>query len=112
MILSIESSCDDSSLALTRIEDAQLIAHFKISQEKHHSSYGGVVPELASRLHAENLPLLLERIKISLNKDFSKIKAIAITNQPGLSVTLIRRFDDGKSLELVFEFALDFRKII
>lgn len=48
MILSIESSCDDSSLALTRIEDAKLIAHFKISQEKHHNSYGGVVPELAS----------------------------------------------------------------
>ncbi|MGL2817400.1 tRNA (adenosine(37)-N6)-threonylcarbamoyltransferase complex transferase subunit TsaD, partial [Helicobacter pylori] len=98
MILSIESSCDDSSLALTRIEDAKLIAHFKISQEKHHSSYGGVVPEIASRLHAENLPLLLERVKISLNKDFSKLKAIAITNQPGLSVTLIEGLMMAKAL--------------
>ncbi|PDX42724.1 tRNA (adenosine(37)-N6)-threonylcarbamoyltransferase complex transferase subunit TsaD [Helicobacter pylori] len=106
MILSIESSCDDSSLALTRIEDAQLIAHFKISQEKHHSSYGGVVPELASRLHAENLPLLLERIKISLNKDFSKIKAIAITNQPGLSVTLIEGLMMAKALSLSLNLPL------
>ncbi|MDU9776096.1 tRNA (adenosine(37)-N6)-threonylcarbamoyltransferase complex transferase subunit TsaD, partial [Helicobacter pylori] len=106
MILSIESSCDDSSLALTRIEDAKLIAHFKISQEKHHSSYGGVVPELASRLHAENLPLLLERIKISLNKDFSKLKAIAITNQPGLSVTLIEGLMMAKALSLSLNLPL------
>ena len=56
LILSIESSCDDSSIAITDIETKKLVYHKKISQELEHSVYGGVVPELASRLHAEALP--------------------------------------------------------
>ncbi|MFZ2889829.1 MAG: tRNA (adenosine(37)-N6)-threonylcarbamoyltransferase complex transferase subunit TsaD, partial [Sulfuricurvum sp.] len=59
MILSIESSCDDSSIAITEITTKKLIYHKKISQELEHSVYGGVVPELASRLHAEALPRIL-----------------------------------------------------
>ncbi|EJF06892.1 metal-dependent protease with possible chaperone activity, partial [Thiovulum sp. ES] len=56
MILSIESSCDDSSIAITEIETKKLVFHKKISQALEHSNYGGVVPELASRLHTEALP--------------------------------------------------------
>ena len=56
MILSIESSCDDSSIVITEIATKKLIYHKKISQELEHSQYGGVVPEHASRLHAEALP--------------------------------------------------------
>lgn len=85
MILSIESSCDDSSIAITRIEDAKLVFHRKISQELEHSNYGGVVPELAARLHAKALPDILEDVK----PYFPKLKAIAVTNEPGLSVTLV-----------------------
>ncbi len=84
MILSIESSCDDSSIALTDIKTKKLIYHKKISQESQHSNYGGVVPELASRLHAIALPKLLEEVKDKLNL----LKAVAVTNEPGLSVTL------------------------
>jgi len=84
VILSIESSCDDSSIALTKLSTNELIYHKKISQELQHSSYGGVVPELASRLHAIALPKLLEEIK----DDLKSIKAVAVTNEPGLSVTL------------------------
>ena len=85
MILSIESSCDDSSIAITKIEDNQLIFHKKISQEKQHACYGGVVPELASRLHAIDLPNILEETKPYLGD----LKAVAVTNQPGLGVTLL-----------------------
>lgn len=60
VILSIESSCDDSSIALTQINTARLLWQEKISQEKEHCSFGGVVPELASRLHAVALPRILE----------------------------------------------------
>ena len=60
MILSIESSCDDSSIAITEIETNKLIYHKKISQELQHSVYGGVVPELAARLHIEALPKILQ----------------------------------------------------
>ncbi len=84
MILSIESSCDDSSLAVTRVEDSKLLWHKKISQEMEHSKFGGVVPELASRLHAVALPKLLYGVREIL----PKIKAVAVTNEPGLSVTL------------------------
>jgi len=85
MILSIESSCDDSSIAITEIATKKLLYHKKISQEAEHSSYGGVVPELASRLHAIALPRILEETK----SYFPHLKAVAVTNQPGLGVTLL-----------------------
>lgn len=84
MLLSIESSCDDSSIALTEIESRRLVLHKKISQEAEHARYGGVVPELASRLHAVDLPRLLE----SARPYYNDIKAVAVTNEPGLAVTL------------------------
>ena len=68
MILSIESSCDDSSIALTRIEDCKLLYHKKISQELTHSLYGGVVPEIASRMHANALPLILKDLFMHFDK--------------------------------------------
>ena len=94
MILSIESSCDDSSIAITRIKDSKLLFHKKISQELIHSKYGGVVPELAARLHAVALPNILEEVK----EYFGDLKAIAVTNEPGLSVTLVEGVVMAKAL--------------
>ncbi len=99
MILSIESSCDDSSIAITQIQDAKLLYHKKISQERQHSVYGGVVPELASRLHTQFLPSVLQDSKEFLG-DFSKLKAICVTTQPGLSVSLIEGLMMAKTLSL------------
>ena len=96
MILSIESSCDDSSIAVTRIEDKKLLFHKKISQELIHSKYGGVVPELAARLHAIALPNILEETK----NYFDDLKAIAVTNEPGLSVTLVEGVVMAKALAI------------
>jgi N6-L-threonylcarbamoyladenine synthase len=94
MILSIESSCDDSSIALTRIDDLKLIFHKKISQDAQHNIYGGVVPELAARLHTEALPKMLEETKPYL----SCVKAIAVTNEPGLVISLIEGVMMAKAL--------------
>ena len=96
MILSIESSCDDSSIAITEIATKKLIYHKKISQELEHSVYGGVVPELASRLHAEALP----RILAECAPWFGELKAIAVTNEPGLGVTLIEGVTMAKALSI------------
>lgn len=96
MILSIESSCDDSSIAITEIATKKLIYHKKISQELEHSQYGGVVPELASRLHALALPAILEECK----PWFDQLKAVAVTNAPGLGVTLIEGVIMAKALSL------------
>ena len=102
MILSIESSCDDSSIAITNIETKELIYHKKISQELEHSVYGGVVPELAARLHAEALPKILEECK----EYFKDLKAIAVTNAPGLSVTLTEGVTMAKALSLSLDIPL------
>ncbi len=102
LILSIESSCDDSSIAITRIRDAKLLFHKKISQEIDHSQYGGVVPELAARLHAIALPNILEETK----KYFKDLKAVAVTNEPGLSVTLVEGVCMAKALSLSLDIPL------
>jgi len=102
MLLSIESSCDDSSIAITKIETNELIYHKKISQELEHSVYGGVVPELAARLHIEALPKILEECK----KYFKDLKAIAVTSSPGLSVTLMEGVTMAKALSLSLDIPL------
>ncbi len=102
MILSIESSCDDSSIAITEIATKKLLYHKKISQEAQHSCYGGVVPELASRLHAVALPEILKETK----PYFDKLKAVAVTNQPGLGVTLLEGIAMAKTLAILQEIPL------
>ena len=101
-ILSIESSCDDSSIAITDIQSKELLFHRKISQELDHSVYGGVVPELASRLHAVALPQILEQCK----PFFKDLKAIAVTNEPGLSVTLMEGVIMAKALAISLKLPL------
>jgi N6-L-threonylcarbamoyladenine synthase len=96
MILSIESSCDDSSIAVTEIATKTLHFHRKISQEQEHTLYGGVVPELASRLHAVALPKILEEAR----DYFPHLKAIAVTSEPGLSIALMEGIMMAKALSL------------
>lgn len=99
MILSIESSCDDSAVALTKIDTYSVVLHKKISQESEHAAYGGVVPELASRLHAAALPEILE-----FCKPYSKeIKAVAVTSSPGLAVTLVEGVVMAKAVSIALD---------
>ena len=102
MILSTESSCDDSSIAITEIATKKLLYHKKISQEAEHSCYGGVVPELASRLHAVALPEILKETK----PYFDQLKAVAVTNQPGLGVTLLEGIAMAKTLAILQDIPL------
>jgi N6-L-threonylcarbamoyladenine synthase len=96
MILSIESSCDDSAISITEISTCKLLFHKKISQELDHAKYGGVVPELAARLHAETLPKILKECE----PYFDKLKAVAVTSSPGLAVTLIEGVTMAKALSV------------
>ncbi|HHO41895.1 MAG TPA: tRNA (adenosine(37)-N6)-threonylcarbamoyltransferase complex transferase subunit TsaD [Epsilonproteobacteria bacterium] len=102
MILSIESSCDDSAIAITQIETKKLIFHRKLSQEKEHAHYGGVVPELASRLHTIALPEILHHAKDYL----PSLKAIAVTNQPGLGVALLEGIAMAKTIAFLQKIPL------
>lgn len=102
MILAIESSCDDSSISITKIDTLELVFHKKISQELQHSIYGGVVPELAARLHIEALPKILEECK----KYFKDLKAVAVTNAPGLSVTLTEGVAMAKAISIALNIPI------
>jgi N6-L-threonylcarbamoyladenine synthase len=102
VILSIESSCDDSAIAITEIATKKLIFHRKISQDAEHSVYGGVVPELASRLHALALPKLLE----SVSEYLPHVKAVAVTNEPGLVVSLVEGVSMAKSVAIALNVPL------
>ncbi len=102
MILSIESSCDDSSIAITQINSLKVLFHKKISQELDHSIYGGVVPELAARLHAKALPEILA----NASEYFSSLKAVAITTEPGLSVSLVEGVAMAKALSISLNIPL------
>ena len=87
---------------MTEIETKKLVFHKKISQELEHAVYGGVVPELASRLHAEALPKILEACR----PWFSQLKAVAVTNAPGLAVTLVEGVTMAKALALTLDLPL------
>ncbi|MPB06757.1 tRNA (adenosine(37)-N6)-threonylcarbamoyltransferase complex transferase subunit TsaD [Campylobacter upsaliensis] len=101
-ILAIESSCDDSSIAIIDKDNFNCLFHKKISQENAHANYGGVVPELAARLHSEALPKILEQCQ----NYFKKLCAIAVTNEPGLSVSLVGGIAMAKSLALTLDLPL------
>ncbi len=85
-ILAIESSCDDTSAAV--LEDNYLLSNV-IASQKVHESYGGVVPELASRAHQQNIiPVVHEALKqAGVNKE--ELNAIAYTRGPGLMGSLM-----------------------
>lgn len=102
MILSIESSCDDSAIAITEIATNKLLFHKKISQELEHSVYGGVVPELAARLHAEALPKILEECE----PYFKDLKAVAVTSTPGLAVTLVEGVTMAKAIAVALDIPI------
>jgi len=102
VILSIESSCDDSAIAITEIASNKLLFHKKISQELEHSVYGGVVPELAARLHAEALPKILEECE----PYFKDLKAVAVTSTPGLAVTLVEGVTMAKAIAVALDIPI------
>lgn len=101
LILAIESSCDDSSIAVIDVNTYECVFYEKISQDEH-SDFGGVVPELASRLHTEALPKILAKTK----PFFNDLKAIAVTNEPGLSVSLQSGVAMAKALSVALNLPL------
>ena len=87
-LLAIETSCDDTSLAIVEHKDNQFLVHQCIaySQIQDHQQYGGVVPEIASRLHAEKITALLDQIGA---QTIQSCDAIAVTTAPWLPGSLL-----------------------
>jgi len=99
-ILGIETSCDETAAAV--VADGKIIKSSVIaSQTKLHEKYGGVVPEIASRAHIEKIyPVINEALaRAKVTKD--DINAVAVANQPGLTVALVVGVTAAKTLSFV-----------
>ena len=97
VILAVESSCDETAIAIVedgRVERANAIA----SQIDTHALYGGVVPEIASRMHVEAIDPLLEVALAQAGMALDDIDAVAITHGPGLVGALLTGVSWGKAL--------------
>jgi len=83
IILGIESSCDETAVALVTA-DRRILAQRIASQEEEHAPYGGVVPEIAARAHAERLAPMIDAVMADADMDLDRVDAIAATAGPGL----------------------------
>lgn len=100
-ILAIETSCDETSMAIIK-NGSEEVALTILTQMQIHARFGGVVPEIASRMHVENITLVLEE---TLNKAKIKIEdldAFAVTYAPGLTGSLIIGIECAKVLSFIY----------
>ena len=97
IVLGIESSCDDTSAAV--LKDGWLLSNVMASQEVHRK-YGGVIPELASRAHQQNILPVVSQALVQSGVEMEQVDAIAYTRGPGLLGSLIVGTSFAKGLAL------------
>jgi N6-L-threonylcarbamoyladenine synthase len=97
LILGIESSCDDTTAAV--VEDGKkVLSNIIASQHDIHAKYGGIVPELASRRHIENIPVVIAEALQNANIEMKDIDAVAVTYGPGLLGALLVGMSTAKGI--------------
>ena len=102
-ILAIESSCDETSASVC--EDGKILSNY-IANQTVHEKYGGVVPELASRAHMQNIIPVVNTALKTANVQLSAVNAIAFTQSPGLIGSLLVGSQFAKSLALSLNIPL------
>ncbi len=101
-ILAIESSCDETSVSII-CDGKEEIATVVLSQMDTHASFGGVVPEVASRMHIENITMVLEECLEKAHMTMEEVDAIAITYGPGLIGSLLIGLQAAKTLAYLYQ---------
>ena len=101
IILAIESSCDETSIAILK-NDTELLANIISTQIAVHQKYGGVMPEIASRLHVENIGVVLKEALETAKITMDDVSAIAVTSGPGLIGALHVGLQCAKTLALMY----------
>ena len=97
LILAIETSCDETSAAV--VENGHiLLSNIIASQIKSHMRFGGVVPEIASRHHVEQITQCIEEAMVEADVDYSDLTAIAVTEGPGLVGALLIGVNAAKAI--------------
>lgn len=101
-ILSIETSCDETSIAIVK-NGTEVVALTILTQMDTHANFGGVVPEIASRMHTENITMVLEDTLKKANMKVEDCDAIAVTYTPGLLGALLVGVEFAKVLSYVYK---------
>lgn len=101
LILAIESSCDETAIAV--INNGKLLSNVVSTQIEVHQKYGGVMPEIASRLHAENISIVLKEAIEKANIKLEDVDAFAVTRGPGLIGALHVGLQAAKTLAMLYK---------
>ena len=101
IILALESSCDETACAI--LKNDELVANVISTQIEVHKKYGGVMPEIASRLHLENVLYVIDEALEKANITMDEVSAIAITRGPGLIGALHVGLQAAKTLALIYD---------
>ncbi|WP_407371092.1 tRNA (adenosine(37)-N6)-threonylcarbamoyltransferase complex transferase subunit TsaD [Carnobacterium sp.] len=105
LILAIESSCDETSVAV--VEDGMIVhSNIVASQIKSHMRFGGVVPEIASRHHVEQITQCIEEAMIEADVNYEDLSAVAVTQGPGLVGALLIGVNAAKSVAFAHQLPL------
>ena len=103
-ILAIESSCDETAASV--IDDGKLLSNIVSTQIDVHRKYGGVMPEIASRLHAENISIVIKEAMETANVKFEELDAVAVTRGPGLIGALHVGLQAAKTIAMLYKIPL------
>ncbi len=101
-ILAIESSCDETSIAIVK-NGSEVVSIVINTQISTHENYGGVVPEIASRMHAENITIVLDETLKKANMTIDMVDAIAVTYGPGLMGSLLVGVEAAKTIAFIYK---------
>lgn len=102
LILGIESSCDETSIAVLR-DGKEVLSNVISSQIEIHKEYGGVVPEIASRQHIKNISAILDQALVEAGVTMEEIDYIAVTYAPGLIGALLVGISFAKALAYTYK---------
>lgn len=105
IVLAVESSCDDTSVALVR-SDGFVIHQLSANQDLQHAPFGGVVPEIASRNHSVSLLPLIQHLLEKTQMTWKQIDGLAVTNRPGLIGSLIVGIMTVKSISQAYQIPM------
>ena len=103
-ILAIESSCDETAASV--IDNGKLLSNIVSTQIDVHRKYGGVMPEIASRLHAENISIVIKEAMEEANTSFEELDAVAVTRGPGLIGALHVGLQAAKTIAMLYKIPL------
>ena len=104
-ILAIETSCDETSISIVK-NGTEDISSIVLSQMDIHATFGGVVPEIASRHHIENITMVLDQVFKDTNLTLKDMSAIGIAYGPGLIGSLLIGLQTAKTLSYLFNIPL------